>query len=583
MRTQTISKKVQRAPWVKILEIALAVMAIALPLAITPTAQAAEGDLFVTDLSTGSIVVYSTDGSKRTFATGLDRPQGLAFDPKGNLYVADKGSGKVFKFAADATRTLFASGLDGPAGLVYSNLTSSIYVSEEGGDRVSQLDRDGSVIDSIPIASPIGIAIRDLTKDTSADSVNTTWIVSNPDASGLVQEDIESGVTNTFLMGLDPQDIVFAPGPVSNAYATAYVSTKSDNGSVHSVATQKDSSGNLQNVVTEFVQGLGDIRGLAFRRTEFTPPDQPGDLFAADTSNGNIWRVTPPPTMTQTLFASGGQPNFLAFQTILAGKVENISTRGQVLTGDNVLIVGFIVTGDPGIEKTVILRGIGPSLADGKPPVAGALADPVLKLYYPDGTTVKNDDWMNNSQQDIDTLTAAADGSLVPTNDKESVIVAKLNPGAYTAILSGKDGGTGIGMVEAYDIDPSVAGELGNISTRGYVDGGDNVLIGGFIIGPKEAGRIVIRAIGPELADRNVPTPLADPMLELFDRNGNILSSNDDWADTAKGEISATGLAPTNPKESAILANLPVGQYTAIVSGKEGKTGVALVEAYHIP
>ena len=522
---------------------------------------------------------------QRVFATGLNSPQGLAFDPVGNLYVADGGSGNIYKYTADATRTTFATGLNGPVGLAYSSLTNDLAVAENGADQVTSLKADGTVDTTFAISSPLGIAIRNLAKNDQITAVNTTWVVSNPDLpDSLVLEKIDGiAMPNTFLEMLDPRAITFTANPVTTDYASAYVSTGDGMGSVWAIGTTADSNGNLTNTVDLFASGLGDPRGMAFRRMLFDPMGI-GTLFVADTSNSQIWQITPPPNPGQTVFVTGGQPNYLAFETILAGKVENISTRGQVLTGDNVLIVGFIVTGDVGTEKTVVLRGLGPSLANATPPVAGVLADPFLELHYPDGTVVSNDNWMDNSAQDIATLEGIDGGALVPTNAAESVLVTTLAPGAYTAILSGVGGSTGVGMVEAYDTNPTDSGEFGNSSTRGYVSGGDDVLIAGVILGPdNEAARVLVRAIGPELTDAGVASALLDPMLDLYDGNGNLLKSNDDWADTAEGEISATGIAPTDPRESAILANLRAGAYTAIVSGKNGATGVALVEVYHVP
>ena len=160
--------------------------------------------------------------------------------------------------------------------------------------------------------------------------------------------------------------------------------------------------------------------------------------------------------------------------------------------------------------------------------------------------------------------------------------MATLDPGDYTAIVRGKDGGVGIAMVEAYDLAP-VTGELGNISTRGFVDTGDNCMIGGFLIDPLQSSRVLVRGIGPTLAAFGVPDPLQDPTLELHDGNGTLINSNDNWKDTAEGEIQATGIAPTDDRESAILANLMGGAYTAIVQGKDASMGVALVEVYHLP
>jgi pimeloyl-ACP methyl ester carboxylesterase len=250
----------------------------------------------------------------------------------------------------------------------------------------------------------------------------------------------------------------------------------------------------------------------------------------------------------------------------------NISTRLNVQTGDNVLIGGFIITGtDP---KRVIVRGIGPSLG-----LQGVLADPTLELHEPDGTVVTNDNWRDTQEQEI------IDTTIPPTNDLESAIVATLNPGPYTVIVAGKNGGTGIGVVEAYDLDQAANSQLANISTRGFVETSDNVMIGGFIIGGGGGGNstIVVRGIGPSLTAGGVAGALQDPTLELHDSNGAIIASNDDWMDSAdKQAIIDDGLAPTNDKESALLATLAPGAYTAIVGGVNNTTGVGLVEAYNL-
>ncbi len=247
-----------------------------------------------------------------------------------------------------------------------------------------------------------------------------------------------------------------------------------------------------------------------------------------------------------------------------------------MLGGDEVLIGGFIVS-EP-TAKQVIVRGIGPSLtAFG---VNGALADPVLELHKPDGTVVTNDNWMDTQKTEI-----TASG-LKPTDNLESAILATLEPGAYTAIVRGKNGGTGVGLVEAYDLDPPPsASKLANISTRGFVQTGDNVMIGGFILGGGggASSTVIARAIGPSLADFGVANVLADPYLEIHDVNGATIDGNDDWMnDPDMQTIIDDGFAPTKPAESATLSNLGPGSYTAIVGGKNGMTGVALVEIYDV-
>ena len=137
-------------------------------------------------------------------------------------------------------------------------------------------------------------------------------------------------------------------------------------------------------------------------------------------------------------------------------------------------------------------------------------------------------------------------------------------------------------MVEAYDLDSAAVSTLANTSARGFVETGDDVLIGGFIIGNGGSDTVVVRAIGPSLADSGVATPLADPTLDLYDANGAVIRSDDDWRDSQESLIESTGLAPTNDAESAIIRSLEAGSYTAIVRGKDGGTGVALIEVYNL-
>ena len=255
-----------------------------------------------------------------------------------------------------------------------------------------------------------------------------------------------------------------------------------------------------------------------------------------------------------------------------AAATRNISTRAFVQTGDNVVIGGFFVTGPAGSTKQVILRGIGPSLtAEG---VSGALGDPYLQLYSGSSLLSSNDNWKENE--------AAVEATgVAPTDDLESAIVATLAPGAYTAVLSGTNNTTGVGLVEVYDLAPTSAALLANISTRCSVQLGDQVLIGGFILQGAEPATVLVRALGPSLTAAGVTGALEDPVLELHDANGAVIM-NDDWINTQEAEITATGIPPSDPRESAILATLPPGAYTAIVSGKNGGTGVALVEVYNI-
>ena len=257
-------------------------------------------------------------------------------------------------------------------------------------------------------------------------------------------------------------------------------------------------------------------------------------------------------------------------------KAQNISTRVFVDTGERVSVAGFIVTGD--IGKKVLIRGIGPSLAANGVPAP--LADPTLTLFDQSGNVeMTNDDWKNSP----DAAEIMSSG-LAPTNDRESAIIATLAPGQYTAQLAGKNSSSGNGVVEVYDLAPGTSATLANLSTRGFVGTGDNVMIGGVIIGNGESPIMVFRALGPSLASFGVANPLLNPTLELYDSNGSLLASNDDWATPQLQAVQAVNLAPSDSREAAIVhAFLSPGQYTAIVRGKNNTTGVALVEAYRIP
>ena len=258
----------------------------------------------------------------------------------------------------------------------------------------------------------------------------------------------------------------------------------------------------------------------------------------------------------------------------------NIATRLRVLAGDNVLIGGFIINGTE--PKKVIIRGIGPSL--GAQGVADALADPALELFDVDGNSIGfNNNWKETQQGEIEATT------IPPSDDAEAAIVQTLNPGNYTAVVSGNDGGIGIGLVEVYDLASGQPARLANIATRGFVDSGDNVMIGGFIIGGglgtngSGSARLLLRAIGPSLGEAGVENALQDPTLELVNGNGDTIATNNNWRDTQEGEIAATTIPPPNELEAAIVQTVPAGAYTAIVRGLDDGTGVGLVEVYNLP
>jgi len=248
----------------------------------------------------------------------------------------------------------------------------------------------------------------------------------------------------------------------------------------------------------------------------------------------------------------------------------NISTRLSVGIGNNVLIGGFIVTGSQG--KKVIVRGVGPSLGNDFP---GALQDPYLEIHDSTGKTIaSNDNW-----QDGDKLAILASG-VAPKDTKEPAVVLTLDPGNYTAIVSGVGGTTGIALVEVYDLDPTAPAKLANISTRGLVQTGDNVMILGTIILGDSPANVIFRGIGPSTG---VPGALQDPVLELHNADGDTIFTNDDWRTDQEAEIIASKVPPGNDAESAIVATLDPGKYTVVLRGANNTTGIALVEAFQLP
>ena len=241
------------------------------------------------------------------------------------------------------------------------------------------------------------------------------------------------------------------------------------------------------------------------------------------------------------------------------------------------MIAGFIISGNS--NKAVALRGIGPSLSAFN--LTDLLPNPVLELHGHDNSLITmNDDWK-------DTQRSLIEGTIYqPSDDRESVILITLAPADYTAILSGKNNTTGVGLIEVYDNNSAADSQLANISTRGLVQGGSNVMIGGFILGGggQTTTRVAIRGIGPSLSQFGLTNLLADPTLELHNANGTTLIANDDWTDdlVSAAQLTANGLALKNSKESGIFTSLPAGQFTAILAGKDGGTGIGLVEIYNL-
>jgi uncharacterized protein YaiE (UPF0345 family) len=302
-----------------------------------------------------------------------------------------------------------------------------------------------------------------------------------------------------------------------------------------------------------------------------------GASFASPSQAATSVTINVPGTYTFMLSADDGV-HTVAYAAVVVrvtghDALANLATRVQVGTANDVAIAGFIVTGNA--SKQVVVRGLGPSLASLG--VQGGLSDPVLELYDSSGRLLaNNNDWQESQAQ------ALRDANLAPSNNLESAILATLAPGAYTVVLRGNAGATGIGLIEIYDLQISASSKLGNLSTRGLVGASQSVMIGGTIVTGPDSARVAFRALGPSLVAAGIANALSDPQLDLFDGNGGKIASNNNWKDSQQAVIASAGLAPANDSESAIIFDLAPGNYTAVVSGVNGAAGVALVEAYHL-
>lgn len=333
-------------------------------------------------------------------------------------------------------------------------------------------------------------------------------------------------------------------------------------------------AGTSELVMEVFTPSGQEVENAFFIGSNTEP--QTGPSYVSSANCGN-----PTPTDTAAL----GRPNMNIVFNVngscssgTPAKALNIATRLRVELGDNAMIGGFIINGSG--SKALILRGIGPSLVNSG--ISDALGDPVLSLRGSNGATIRqNDNWQEDPAQ-----AALINGAgLAPQDPRESGIAATLSPGAYTAILTGTNQTTGVGLVEIYDTNFSAAAQLGNISTRGLVQTGTNVMIGGFILGGTTgSARVVLRGIGPSLSQSGLSNVLANPTLELHNSNGTTLASNDNWQDdpVSAAALSANGFALQNSLESGIFITLSPGAFTAILAGKNGGTGIGLVEVYNL-
>jgi len=519
------------------------VAAILVAIVLSPLAAASSGDLFEADFSSGIINRFDPSGVRKVFASGLQGPEGLAHDTDGNFYVSETGNGVINKFTPDGTRTTYASGLNGPASLAF--------------------DGDGNLFDADFFGNAIYKFAPDGTRTTFATGLNGPANLIFNSLGELFVADFQSG--NVYKFTTDGTRTTFASG-TGNPHGLAF-----------------DALGNLfvanftggtvlkftpEGTRTTFASGLNGPHGIAFNAT--------GDLFTADYNSGAIFRFTP--AGARSTFATGlANPANLQFEPTrdltTPNNLLNLSTRAFVGTDTGVLIGGFILQGS--VSTTMVVRAIGPSL--GAFGLSDALEDPLLEVYDSAETLLfSNDNWQGGP--DAASIQAAG---LAPDNPLEAAVRVTLPAGAYTAIVRGV-GNTGVALVELFDLQLS-ENRAANISTRGNVLPGDNVMIAGCIIGGTDAKELVLRALGPSLQDRGVNDAVANPQLQLVNEDGIVLAANDDWEDGVDAEaIASSGLGPESPFEAAIRAILAPGNYTAIESPAPQDSGIGLVEVYDL-
>jgi sugar lactone lactonase YvrE len=501
------------------------------------------GDLYSGQLSHNEIDKFSPTGAETLFISGFFA-DALAFDSKGNLFVADTQAGKIVKVTPGGVATDFAT-IGNPMGLAFDasgNLFVSNATSGSTGSIIELTPAGASSTFVTGLSGPSGLAF----------DRNGNLFVSETTA-GIISKFTPAKVKTTFASGLSsPEGLAF--DSAGNLYETDFGS-----GNVFKFTPAKTKSA----FASPPLNGLGP-RNIAIDRND--------NVFVANFTPQTIVKFTPAGG-TPTTFASNANAGGLAFEPPTA-QLTNISTRASVQTGSGVTIAGFIITGTD--SKQVVVRGLGPTLTQFG--VSGVLANPTLDLHNSSSSIVTNDDWKDTQQSAIQAT------GLAPPNDLESAILITLQPGNYTAILAGKNNTIGVGLVEVYDISAGVFAELTNVSTRGHVGSGDNVMIGGFIAGGGNGSiEIVVRGLGPTLTQFGVAGALSDPKLTLVDVNGNVVRSNNNWKDTQQAAIQATGLAPPNNVESALVVTVAAGNYTAILEDFNGGTGIGLVEIYKVP
>lgn len=574
--------------------------------------------------------ISSVDGSCKDACFGS--PYGIDFDTSGNLYVADSTNHTIRKITPDCIVTTLAGSagqsgaVDGigadarfsfPHGVAVGP-DDNIYIADAGNCNIRKVTpggvvttvagrlscgyQDGKVTDAL-FRAPDGLAV---------DANGTIWL---GDTSNHVIRKITAD-GNVITFAGEPGVSGSNDGIGTAAHFNQTADLRLDNAGNLYVADRDNHT--IRKVTPDAhvttVAGLAGVAGSTdgsgsaarFSYPQAVAVDSSGDVFVADTMNAIVRKISRAGLVTTV----GGMPgiaeyadgvgsavrfNFLRGIAVrpdgtlyvgdsrnrairlglIASQPVNLSTRVQISGGDKVTIGGFIITGAQ--KKEVLLRALGPSLSySGLAPV---LTDPILELYDSKGELIlSNDNWREGQRSEIEAT------GIPPRDDREAAIIAMLPAGSYTAIERSNSSSRGTSLIEVYDVSSTDGSQLANISTRGFAGTGDNVMISGFILGNHNGGsRVLVRALGPSLANLGVTDALADPMLELHDGNGAVLTRNDNWKDADQANIEGTGIPPGNDLEPAVVATLPAGAYTAVVTGTKSTSGTALAEIYNLP
>jgi len=529
------------------------------------------GNLFVANYGNNTIAKVATGGLITGFVnSGLSGPAGLAFDPQGNLYEADSGSGTVLKISVGAGVSVFVRGLVEPSGLVFDSL-GNLFVSDTGSGVIYKVASSGSTrVFASGLNVPVGLA---------CDPANTIYVVES--GTGRILSVTSSGVVSVFASGLtvnDPQFIVAVPSPPFFTATPASLSVATGQPAALAVTAF-----GIPAPTYQWNLGGTPIAGATDPILLVNPALAGSYTCTSDNAAGS---ATSPPCVLSIIPGS------------IPGYLSNLSARGDVGAGGNMLIGGFAIP--PQGQKNLLVRAVGPGLVAAFG-VAGELPASQVTLYDSNQLpVVSNTGWANPPVPGTSPISVAARTAsavlmaqlgafALAAGSTDSALAVTTAPGSYTAQMGGLGGGTGIGLFEIYDADSGIpTSHLVNISARAAVGSGGSILIGGFYIAGSAPDTLLIRGVGPGLALKfGLTGTLAQPVLSLFDSRENLMVSNTGWGGdltltAVSGLVGAFSLS-ANSSDSVLLVTLPPGGYTAQLSGVNGSTGIGLLEIYEVP